>query len=77
MYHIEMALKNLREMIRNKARVEVCIVEEFKLKGIAYFTIVYFAEHHNVNTPIIWYHVDEDIPCSDLQIYLPVLSYMI
>jgi hypothetical protein len=69
MYHIERALKNLRAMVGNKARVECCITEEFKLKENAYFTSVYFAEHHNVNSPTIWYHVDEDISCSDLQIF--------
>jgi hypothetical protein len=69
MYHIERVLKNLRVMIHNKARVEGCIVEEFKLIEIAYFTIVYFIEHHNVNAPTMQYHVDEDIPCSDLQIF--------
>jgi hypothetical protein len=56
-------------MVHNKARVEGCIVEEFKLKEIAYFTGVYFIEHHNVNLPTMQYHVDEDIPCSDLQIF--------
>jgi hypothetical protein len=56
-------------MVHNKARVEGCIVEEFKLKEIAYFTGVYFIEHHNVNLPTMRYHVDEDIPCSDLQIF--------
>jgi hypothetical protein len=30
---------------------------------------VYFAEHHNVNTPTLRYHVDEDILYSDLQIF--------
>jgi hypothetical protein len=69
MYHIERALKKLRVMVRNKAMVESCIIEEFKLKEIAYFTIVYFTEHHNINEPTMWYHVDEDIPCSDLQIF--------
>jgi hypothetical protein len=69
MYHIERALKKLRSMVRNKAKVEGCIAEEFKLKEIAYFSSVYFTEHHNVNTPILRYHVDEDIPCSDLQIF--------
>jgi hypothetical protein len=71
MYHIERALKNLRVMVHNKARVEGCITEEFKLKEIAYFTSVYLGFrkrlHHNVNTPTIQYHVDEDITCSDLQ----------
>jgi hypothetical protein len=69
MYHIERALKNLRAMVHNKARVECCIAEEFKLKEIAYFTSVYFTEHHNVNAPTMRYHVDEDIPYSDLQIF--------
>jgi hypothetical protein len=69
MYHIERALKKLRAMVLNKAKVEGCIAEKFKLKEIAYFNSVYFAEHHNVNTPTLWYHVDEDLPCSDLQIF--------
>jgi hypothetical protein len=42
MYHIERVTKKLRVMVGNKARVEVCIAEEFKLKDIAYFTSVYF-----------------------------------
>jgi hypothetical protein len=66
MYHIERTLKKLRTMVHNKANVEGCIVEEFKLKENTYFSSVYFAAHHNVNTPTLWYHVDEDIPCSDL-----------
>jgi hypothetical protein len=69
LYHIEKALKNFRAMVHNKAKVEGCIAEEFKLKEIAYFTSVYFTEYHNVNAPTMWYHVDEDIPCSDLQIF--------
>jgi hypothetical protein len=68
MYHIERALMKLTGMVDNKARVEGCNVEEFKLEEIAYFTSVYFTEYHNVNTPIMQYQVDEDIPCSDLQI---------
>jgi hypothetical protein len=32
MYHIEKALKKLRAMVRDKAKVEGCIAEEFKLK---------------------------------------------
>jgi hypothetical protein len=66
MYHIERALKNLRAMVRNKAKIEDCIVEEFKLKEIAYLNSVYFTKQHNVNTPTMRYHMDEDIPCSDL-----------
>jgi hypothetical protein len=69
MYHIERALKNFRAMVCSKGRVEGCITEEFKLKEILYFPSVYFTEHHNVNVPTMWYHVDEDIPCSDLEIF--------
>jgi hypothetical protein len=69
MYHIERALKNLRAMVHNMARAEGCIAEEFKLKKIMYFISVYFTEHHNVNAPTMRYHVDEDISCSDLQIF--------
>jgi hypothetical protein len=69
MYHFERALKKLRAMVHNKAEVEGCIAEEFKLKEIADFSSVHFVEHHNVNTPTLRYHVDEDIPCSDLQIF--------
>jgi hypothetical protein len=69
MYHIERALKNLRAMVHNKARIEGCITEEFKLKEITYFTSVYFTEHHNVNALTMQYHVDENIPYSDLQIF--------
>jgi hypothetical protein len=69
MYHIERALNKLRAIICNKAKIEGCIAEEFKLKEIAYFSSVYFAEHHNVNAPTFWYHVDKDIPYSDLQIF--------
>jgi hypothetical protein len=54
-------------MVCNKANVEGCIAEEFKLKEIAYFTCVYFTEHHNVNAPTMRYHVNENIPCSDIQ----------
>jgi hypothetical protein len=56
-------------MVGNKARVEGCITEEFKLKEITYFTSVYFTKYHNANAPTIRYHMDEDIPCSDLQIF--------
>jgi hypothetical protein len=69
MYHIERALKKLRAMVRNKARVEGCIAEKIKLKEIANFTNVYITNHHNVNAPNMRYHVDEDISCSGLQIF--------
>jgi hypothetical protein len=69
MYHIEKTLKNLRAMVHNKARVEGCITEKFKLKEITYFTSVYFVEHDNVNASTMQYLMDEDIPYSDLQIF--------
>jgi hypothetical protein len=69
MYHIESTLKKLRAMVHNKAKLEGCIVEESKLKVIVYFSSVFFAEHHNVNVPTLRYHVNEDIPCSDFQIF--------
>jgi hypothetical protein len=34
-YHIESALKNLRAMVRNKARVEGCIAKAFFLKEVS------------------------------------------
>jgi hypothetical protein len=37
MYHIERALKYLRAMVGNKARVEGSIAESFLLKEITYF----------------------------------------
>jgi hypothetical protein len=49
MYHIERALKYLRAMVGNKARVEGFITESFLLKEITYFLSVYFLEEYNVN----------------------------
>jgi hypothetical protein len=63
MYHIEGALKKLRATIDNKARVEGCIVEEFKVKGIVYFT-----KHHNINAPTMRYYVDEGMIFSFLSV---------
>jgi hypothetical protein len=69
MYPFERSLKRLRHMFRNKARVEGCIIEEFKYRQIAYFTCVYFTEEHNVNAPTMQYHVHQDDPHSDLSIF--------
>jgi hypothetical protein len=49
MYHIERALKYLRAMVGNKARVEGSIVESFLLQEITYFLSVYFVDKYNVN----------------------------
>jgi hypothetical protein len=59
MYHIEGALRYLKPMVGNRARVEGCIAEAFILKEVAYFSSVYFAEEHNVKAPTLWYNVDE------------------
>jgi hypothetical protein len=40
MYHIERALKYLKLMISNRARVEGCITKAFILKEVAYFSSV-------------------------------------
>lgn len=69
MYHIERALKYLRAMVGNKARVEGCIAEAFSLKEISYFSSVYFVDEHNVNAPTIRYNVDDNPPTSDLKIF--------
>ncbi|WVZ93358.1 hypothetical protein U9M48_039345 [Paspalum notatum var. saurae] len=69
MFHIERALKYLRAMVGNKARVEGCIAEAFILKEISYFSSVYFAEEHNVNAPTMRYNVDEEPSASDLPIF--------
>jgi hypothetical protein len=69
MYHIERALKNLRGMVRNKARVEGCITEVFLLKEVSHFMSVYFAEEHNVYAATMQYNVDEEPLVSDLNIF--------
>jgi len=69
MYHIERALKYLRAMVGNKARVEGCIAEAFSLKEISYFSSVYFVDEHNVNAPTIRYNVDDNPPTSNLKMF--------
>jgi hypothetical protein len=61
MYHIERAIRYLKPMVGNRARVEGCITEAFtlKLKEVAYFLSVSFVEEHNVNAPTMRYNVDE------------------
>jgi hypothetical protein len=67
MYPIERALKYLRSMVNNKARVEGSIAESFLLKEMTYFSSVYFKEEHNVNALTLRYNVDEEPPLSDLK----------
>jgi hypothetical protein len=68
-YHIERALRYLKPMVGNRARVEWCITEAFILKEVAYFSSVYFVEDHNFNAPTMRYNIDEEPPCSDLSIF--------
>jgi hypothetical protein len=69
MYHIERALRYLKPMVGNRARVEGCITEAFMLKEVAYFSSVYFVEEHSVNAPMMRYNVNEEPPCRDLSIF--------
>jgi hypothetical protein len=70
MYHIERALRYLKPMVGNRARVEGSIAKVFILKEVTYFLSVYFAEEYNVNAPTMRYNVDEETPCSDLSIFV-------
>jgi hypothetical protein len=69
MYHIERALKYLKPMVDNRARVKGCITEAFTLKEVAYFSSAYFVVEHNVNAPTMQYNVDEESPYSNLSIF--------
>jgi hypothetical protein len=69
MHHIERALKYLRAMVINKARVEGSITESFLLKEITYFSSVYFAEEHNANAFTMRYNVDEESPLGGLKFF--------
>jgi hypothetical protein len=62
MYHIESALKYLRAVVGNKARVEGSIAESFLHKEITYFLSVYFVEEHNVNALTLRHNVNEEPP---------------
>jgi hypothetical protein len=66
MYHNERALKCLKAMVGNKARVEGCITKTFSLKEITYFSSVYFVEEHNVNALTLRYNNDDMALISDL-----------
>jgi hypothetical protein len=41
MYYIERALRYLKPMVGNRARVEGCLTEAFTLKEVAYFSSIY------------------------------------
>jgi hypothetical protein len=63
------ALRYLKPMIGNRARVEGCITAIFTHKELAYFSSVYFTEEHDVNASTMQYNVDEEPPCNDLSIF--------
>jgi hypothetical protein len=69
MHYVKIALRYLKPMVNNRARVEGCITEEFTVKAVAYFLSYYFVEEHNGNTPTMRYNVDEEPPCSDLSTF--------
>jgi hypothetical protein len=68
-YYIKRALRYLKPMIGNRARVEGCMAKAFIHKEEAYVSSVYFAEEHDVNAPTTRYNIDEEPPCSDLSIF--------
>jgi hypothetical protein len=69
MYIQEKEFKKLRYTVRNKARVEGCIVEAFACKEITNFSSMYFSHANNVNAPTMRYHVVRDVPLSELSIF--------
>jgi hypothetical protein len=56
-------------MVRNKARVEGCIMETFACKEITNFTSMYFSRANNVDAPTTRYHVVKDVPLNKLSIF--------
>jgi hypothetical protein len=69
MYSQERELKKLRYMVRNKVRVEGCIVDAFACKEITNFSSMYFLCANNMNTPTVWYHIVRDVSLSELSIF--------
>jgi hypothetical protein len=69
MYSQERELKKLRVIVRNKARVEGCIVEAFAAREITLFSSKYFSDANNVNAQTTWYHIVEEAPMTDLSAF--------
>ena len=55
--------------MRNKARVEGCIVEAFASKEITNFSSMYFSRANDVNAHTTRYHIVEEVPLSLLKIF--------
>jgi hypothetical protein len=56
-------------MVRNKARVEGCIVESFTCKEVTNFSSIYFSHANNVNAHTMRYHIVGDVSLSELSIF--------
>jgi hypothetical protein len=69
MYSQERELKKLRATVRNKVRVEECIVEAFTCKEITNFSSMYFSRANNVNAHTPRYHMEEVVPLNELKIF--------
>jgi hypothetical protein len=69
MYSQERELKKLRVTVRNKVRVEGCIVEVFACKEITNFLGKYFSRVNNVNAHTTRYHIIEEVSLSELSIF--------
>jgi hypothetical protein len=57
MYNQERELKKLRVTMRNKARVDGCIVKAFTCKEITNFSNKYFLHVNYMNAHTIQYHI--------------------
>jgi hypothetical protein len=69
MYSQEKELKKFRYTVRNKTRVERCIVEAFTCKKITKFSSIYFSSANNVNVPATQYRVVKDVLLSELSTF--------
>jgi hypothetical protein len=69
MYSQERELKKFRVTVRNKARVDGCIVKAFACKEITNFSSKYFSRISNVNAHTTRYHIVEEVLLSELSIF--------
>jgi hypothetical protein len=68
-YNQERELKKHRAIMRNKARIEGCIVEAFTCKEITNISSKYFSCANNVNAHMTRYHIVDEVPLSELSIF--------
>jgi hypothetical protein len=55
--------------VRNKVRVEGCIVDSFACKEITNFSSKYFSCANNMNAHTTWYHIVDEVPLTELSIF--------